>query len=276
MKDLVGELKARVELGRGEHWTFSPRTPSLRAGDAGRAQPRGAADSSLRLSEVSKVAESSQGDVYGTAKIQPAGALDAAAELARLKAEVEQCRKCSLGHHRLNPAFGVGSPDARVVFIGEGPGFDEDRLGEPFVGKAGQLLDKILASIGLSRQTVYIANIVKCHPMRDPEHPELRGNDRPPEPEEISACLGYLEKQLEWIRPKIIVTLGAVAARVMLRTHSGVTALRGRWQERPVWTFGPPVKILPTYHPAALLRNPKLKIDVWEDMKSLKKELEST
>jgi DNA polymerase len=175
-----------------------------------------------------------------------------------------------LGTQRLHPAFGVGSPDAKVMFIGEGPGFEEDRQGEPFVGKAGQLLDKILASIGLSRKTVYIANIVKCHPMVDPADPERRGNDRPPTPAEMEACRGFLDEQIRLIRPRWIVTLGGVAAKTLIATETGITRLRGKWH-----TYEPlDIPLLPTYHPAALLRNPDWKRDVWTDMKNLKNALE--
>ena len=192
--------------------------------------------------------------------------------LNALKVIVSSCRKCPLGNSRLNAVFGVGSENAETLFIGEGPGFQEDHDGEPFVGKSGQLLDKILAAIGLSRESVYIANIVKCHPMINPENPEARGNDRPPSPEEIAACRPYLDQQIALIAPRVIVTLGAVAARVLLGTTVGLTKIRGQWRDyHPA--LGRPVKVMPTYHPAALLRNPNLKKEVWEDMKNLKKEL---
>jgi len=191
----------------------------------------------------------------------------------KLADEVAACQKCPLGKHRLKAVFGVGSPDAQVMFIGEGPGYEEDHRGEPFVGKSGQLLDKILESIGLSRQTVYIANIVKCHPMKEND-PELRGNDRPPTPDEIAACKPYLDRQIEVIAPKVIVTLGATPAKVLVAPGVSITAIRGQWREYSP-AAGKTIKLLPTYHPAALLRNPDLKRDVWTDMKNLKKELES-
>ncbi|MFA6093259.1 MAG: uracil-DNA glycosylase [Elusimicrobiota bacterium] len=208
------------------------------------------------------------------AAVEEASSDDRAARLEDLRAQVLACRRCPLGSQRLNPAFGVGSPNARVVFIGEGPGYEEDRRGEPFVGKAGQLLDKILASIGLSRETVYIANVVKCHPMKDPSDPGLRGNDRPPTPEESALCRGTLEEQLRIIRPEFIVALGSVAAKALLDTREGITKIRGQWRE---FRLGDPEAVfplLPTYHPAALLRDPALKREVWEDMKSLRTRLE--
>jgi DNA polymerase len=195
------------------------------------------------------------------------------ADMDSLAAKVKACRKCGLGHARLNAVFGVGTCKARVVFVGEGPGFQEDHQGEPFVGRSGQLLDKILETVlGLKRSEVYIANIVKCHPMKNPEMPEAHGNDRPPTPEEISACRPYLEEQLRFIKPVCIVTLGSVATKVLLGTEKGISTVRGRVYDYPVELFGPghPIKVIPTYHPAALLRNPNLKRDTWEDMKTLK------
>ncbi|PIU19764.1 MAG: uracil-DNA glycosylase [Elusimicrobia bacterium CG08_land_8_20_14_0_20_59_10] len=195
------------------------------------------------------------------------------ADMDKLSEQVKKCRKCGLGHARLNAVFGVGSHKARVVFVGEGPGFQEDHRGEPFVGRSGQLLDKILdAVLHLKRSEVYIANIVKCHPMRNPETPEAHGNDRPPTPGEISACRPYLDEQLRFIKPVCIVTLGSVATKVLLGIDKGISTVRGRSYDYPVELFGPghPIKVIPTYHPAALLRNPNLKRDTWEDMKMLK------
>ena len=156
-------------------------------------------------------------------------------------------------------------------FIGEGPGFEEDCRGEPFVGKAGQLLDKIIGAIGLSRETVFIANMVKCHPMKDPSDPEARGNDRPPSPEELAACRGFIERQIRAVRPAVIVALGAVAAKALLGTSEGITRLRGNWKSlRLPGSDEPEIPVLPTYHPAALLRDETLKRDVWNDMKALR------
>jgi DNA polymerase len=197
--------------------------------------------------------------------------------LGELEKEVKSCRRCALGSHRLNAVFGVGSPSARVMFVGEGPGFQEDHQGEPFVGRSGQLLDKILDTVlALKRSDIYIANIVKCHPMVNPDNPESRGNDRPPSPEEIAVCRPYLEKQIALIKPACIVTLGSVATKVLLGIEDGISRVRGKWYVYPKTLFGgeADIKLLPTYHPAALLRNPKLKLDTWEDMKMLKAFLE--
>lgn len=207
-----------------------------------------------------------------------ASAPPAAGGLGELAKEVGSCRRCALGSHRLNAVFGVGSPSAKVMFVGEGPGFQEDHRGEPFVGRSGQLLDKILDTVlGLKRADVYIANIVKCHPMVNPDNPELHGNDRPPSPEEIAVCRPYLERQIALIKPRCIVTLGSVATKVLLGVEEGISKIRGRWYVYPRGLFGgdADIKLLPTYHPAALLRNPKLKLDAWEDMKTLKTFLES-
>lgn len=191
--------------------------------------------------------------------------------LAALAAKVDACRACPLGEHRLKAVFGVGSPAAQVMFIGEGPGYEEDHRGEPFVGKSGQLLDRIMESIGLSRQTVYIANVVKCHPMKEPD-PEARGNDRPPTPDEIAACRGYLDEQIRFVRPRVLVLLGSSAAKALLGPAESISRIRGQWRQYTP-EGGEPVKVLPTYHPAALLRDPDLKKDVWTDMKALRAEL---
>lgn len=183
--------------------------------------------------------------------------------LENLKKEVLNCKKCNLGNSRLNAVFGVGDPYTNIMFIGEGPGFQEDHKGEPFVGRAGALLDKIIAAMGFSRQTVYIANIVKCHPMKNPSNPELKTNDRPPTQEEMQTCKPYLDKQIEIIAPKVIVTLGSSSTKALLQTEETISSLRGNFKEYNG------IKLMPTYHPAALLRNPNLKKDVWHDMQKV-------
>jgi len=208
-----------------------------------------------------------------------------AAALQSLYETYKDCTRCPLGPTRIKFVFGVGSPEARVMFIGEGPGYEEDRRGEPFVGKGGQLLDKILASIGLSRRTnAYIANIVKCHPMTNPQTPEARGNDRPPSPEEVETCSPILLRQIAILQPPMIVTLGSPSTRMILRTKTGITQMRGKFFPFPADAFYPEaealspsvrealrrIQVLPTYHPAALLRNPNLKGDTWTDMKLLR------
>ncbi|HUT85753.1 MAG TPA: uracil-DNA glycosylase [Elusimicrobiales bacterium] len=195
--------------------------------------------------------------------------------LEELKKIVSNCKKCNLGNSRLNAVFGVGSPNAKIMFVGEGPGFDEDHKGEPFVGRAGKLLDKILLAMGLKREDVYIANIVKCHPMVNAENPEARGNDRPPNPDEFEQCIPYLEKQISIIQPDFVVCLGAVSAKVILGVKSSLTSLREVFHDYPKRLAGVDknIKVLVTYHPAALLRNPNWKVPAWADMKMLMKAL---
>jgi DNA polymerase len=182
---------------------------------------------------------------------------------------VGDCHLCPLGDTRIKIVFGVGNPHTEVMFVGEGPGFDENRKGEPFVGKAGMLLDKIMAAIQLDRTKVYIANVVKCHPMVDATQPDKRGNDRPPSPEEIEKCRPFLMEQIRIINPKLIVTLGATATKAVLQTRQGISAIRGRIFDVELIPGLPPFRVLPTFHPAALLRDETLKRPVWEDMKKL-------
>jgi len=194
--------------------------------------------------------------------------MDKQAGLDLLYKKFENCRNCRLGDTRTSIVFGMGSIDPKALFIGEGPGYEEDRKGLPFVGKAGILLDNMLKAIGLDRNNAYIANMVKCHPMKDPGHPEIRGNDRPPDPAEISACWAILGRQIEILDPPVICALGATAAKALLKTEEGITRLRGRVFEYS--TGGKKIPLIPTYHPAALLRNELLKKDAWEDMKKLR------
>lgn len=192
-----------------------------------------------------------------------------------LAASTKGCQKCGLGRTRKNLVFGAGNPKAKLMFIGEGPGFDEDQVGLPFVGKAGQLLTKIIESIEMTREEVYISNIVKCHPMKNPDHPEMRGNDRPPTQEEVAQCLPILLKQIGIIKPKIICALGLPATRALLNITEGISKVRGKFHDffPPYGNFGEPIRVIPTYHPAYLLRDPTKKSQVWEDMKKVKKAL---
>jgi uracil-DNA glycosylase len=175
--------------------------------------------------------------------------------LAALKEEIgPQCKRCKLHTlGRKQVVFGVGNPQAELMFVGEGPGADEDQQGEPFVGKAGQLLTKIIEAIGLRREQVYIANVIKCRPP---------GN-RNPEPDEVEECEPFLFRQIDAIKPKVIVALGKFAAQSLLRTTEPITRLRGRR-----YNYRGAV-LIPTFHPAYLLRNPSSKREVWEDMKTV-------
>ncbi len=182
-----------------------------------------------------------------------------AAAFAELRARALACVKCpNLASSRKNVVFGVGSPDASLMFVGEAPGADEDEQGEPFVGKAGQLLTKIIQTMGFSRSTVYIANILKCRP----DTPGQSAGNRKPTPEEMQTCIPYLHEQIDLIQPKAIVALGATAVEGLLGKTIGITKLRGQWR-----TYRN-IPLMPTYHPAYLLRNQALseKRRVWEDM----------
>ncbi len=178
-------------------------------------------------------------------------------DLSALKKEVISCQKCELYKTRRNVVFGAGNPDAKLMFVGEAPGMEEDLQGLPFVGRAGQLLTKIIEAMGLKRKDVYIANILKCRPP---------GN-RNPLPTEILTCEEYLIRQIDLITPKVICALGKFAAQTLLRTQESITKLRGKFHEYHE------IKVMPTFHPAYLLRNPQGKRLVWEDMKKIKREL---
>ena len=176
--------------------------------------------------------------------------------LESIHADLGDCRRCKLAQGRNCIVFGDGNPNAKLVFIGEGPGVEEDRKGQPFVGAAGQLLTRIIEAIKLSRNQVYICNIIKCRPP---------GN-RNPEPDEIKTCFPFLERQIAAIQPDFIIALGTFAAQTLLGTVTPISRLRGRFHEYKE------IKVVPTYHPAYLLRNPDKKRHVWEDMKMLMKE----
>lgn len=197
------------------------------------------------------------------------------AALAELADTIKSCSRCPLGATRINAVPGEGNVDADLMFIGEGPGFDEDRQGRPFVGRAGQLLDKMIAAMGLKREQVFIANIAKCHPMTDPLHPEKHGNDRAPNAGEIACCRKYLEQQIAIICPKYIVALGGVSAKALISDAKSLGALRGRFYDLSLDSvkLPRPVKILATFHPAALLRNPGWKKDAWIDLQMVMAEL---
>ena len=169
-----------------------------------------------------------------------------------LENECKKCAKCKLSNDRRNVVIGTGNKNARIMFIGEGPGADEDMQGVPFVGKAGQLMDKAFQGVGIKREEVYIANIVKCRPP----------NNRNPEKDEALACREYLESQIELVKPEIIVLLGSVALKNVLGEEYGITSSRGKWFEKDG------IKYIATFHPAALLRDENKKIDFWNDLKT--------
>jgi uracil-DNA glycosylase family 4 len=185
---------------------------------------------------------------------RPVGAVG----LQLVRDDLGECQRCKLWDKRQNIVFGVGNPDAPLVFVGEAPGSDEDRTGEPFVGAAGQLLTKMIIAMGLSREEVYICNILKCRPP---------GN-RNPEPDEIEQCEPFLKRQLAAIRPRMIVSLGKFATQCLLRSDAPISRLRGNWK-----TYEG-IPLMPTFHPAFLLRNPSAKREVWEDLKAVMGELD--
>jgi len=177
--------------------------------------------------------------------------------LEEVRVQLGDCTRCKLHLHRTHLVFGVGNPKAELIFVGEGPGRDEDLQGEPFVGAAGKLLDDIIESIGLSRDEVYICNVVKCRPP----------NNRNPEPDEIETCQPFLFAQIACVAPKLICTLGKFAAQTLLKVETPISVLRGRFSQFKG------IPVMPTYHPAYLLRNPSAKKEVWQDMKQVHAEL---
>ncbi len=194
----------------------------------------------------------------------PDAAVAGAASLKDLEGAIKGCLKCPLGPGRIHFVFGEGDPTAGLLFIGEGPGRDEDLQGRPFVGKAGDLLDKMIGALGLSRSEVYIANVVKCRPP----------DNRTPHPEEAAACLGYLRRQIELIQPKVIVTLGATPLRELLGAKEGITKVRGQWKRLELG--GRSIPVMPTFHPAYVLRQytQEVRRAVWGDLQEAKAELD--
>lgn len=174
-------------------------------------------------------------------------------DIEELRQEVEKCKKCKLCNTRQNVVFGVGNLNTDIMFIGEGPGGDEDRLGEPFVGKAGRLMDKAFDIVGIKREEIYIANIIKCRPP----------HNRDPEADEVNACMDYLRNQVIIIKPKIIVLLGRIALQNILGEEYKMTASRGKWIDKKGILY------MPTWHPAALLRDETKKIEFLEDLKQV-------
>lgn len=177
--------------------------------------------------------------------------------LDTIREDLGDCQRCGLATSRTKLAYGVGNPNARLVLVGEAPGREEDLKGEPFVGEAGQLLDRILLAMGMQREDVYICNVLKCRPP----------NDRDPQPEEIATCEAFLIRQIAAVRPQVIIGLGRIAVHSLLKTKTSISRLRGEWQSYQG------IPMMPTYHPAYLLRNPEGKRDVWEDMKEVLRRL---
>jgi len=218
--------------------------------------PRWRARADLRAAPVPEPAEASPPAAARAPEAAPLRVSRSSAEaLGAVRADLGECTRCKLhGLGRKRIVFGVGNPDADLMFVGEAPGADEDIQGEPFVGRAGQLLTKIIEAINLKREDVYIANVIKCRPPQN----------RNPEQDEVDTCEPFLFQQIDVIRPKVIVALGTFAARALLRTLDPISRLRGR-----VYDYRG-ARLIPTFHPAYLLRNPSSKREVWEDMKMVK------
>jgi DNA polymerase len=233
----------------------SPET-AARAAAAPRAEDPVAAPLPSRAAPTPAEVSLAPGHVQGATEHVWQRHPSASTSLGGLHDDYAACQRCALGDSRTNFVFGTGNPEADVMFVGEAPGRDEDQQGEPFVGRAGQLLNKILEAIGFRREDVYIANILKCRPP---------GN-RDPQPTEIVSCEPILQRQIELIRPLILCSLGSFAAKTLLQTSTGITRLRGRIHEYRG------IPLVPTFHPAALLRNAQWKRPTWEDVQLLRRE----
>lgn len=223
-------------------------------GRSGEAAAAGAAaeGADRRPDPVTRIREAVESPPPRT--VEPLPDLDLST-LAELQERISGCQRCAIGGRRRNLVFGEGNPSADIVLIGEAPGFHEDQQGVPFIGEAGQLLTRILASIELKRSEVYICNLLKCRP----------DNNRDPLPDEVANCLPYLEKQLELIHPAFILCLGRFSAQTMLQSQAPLTQLRGKVHQ---WKGS---RLIVTYHPAALLRYPKFKRETWQDVQLLRR-----
>ena len=240
-------LKQRLEsLADAGVSSLPRRKAGPRSLAAGNTAPPAATQAAAASAPVMKTAPPTQGGAQPPA--------ERIRGLTILRQQVVDCTRCTeLAATRTQTVFGIGPPDARLCFFGEAPGADEDASGEPFVGRAGQLLTKIIEACTLTREQVYILNVLKCRPP---------GN-RPPQPDEVGNCRGFFERQFELIAPEFICCLGTSAAQALLKTTEPIGKLRGRW-----FSYGS-AQVLCTYHPSYLLRNPAAKRDVWEDMKIL-------
>ena len=237
-----------------EHWRFAQElgVPGVSRDPAWRKRTEGQVGQAWQVGQVGQVGQAGEVTEAGAAEATVALFTSQAAALAAVRADIGDCTRCKLHTlGRRQVVFGVGNPNADLMFVGEAPGADEDVQGEPFVGRAGQLLTKIIEAIGLSRSDVYIANVIKCRPPQN----------RNPEQDEVDTCEPFLFLQIDVIQPKVIVALGTFAARALLRTLDPISRLRGR-----VFDYRG-AKLIPTFHPAYLLRNPASKREVWEDMK---------
>ena len=284
LRRLAGELKTFLQEQDEDEFITTAAPASREAAGVSRPakQPQSMAEGStltvdFRRAEVSSQSVAAQPEQTPVSN-QESPLMTTAQKvtaLAKLADTIKNCSRCPLGATRLNAVPGEGNVDAELMFVGEGPGYDEDRQGRPFVGRAGQLLDKMIAAMGLTREQVFIANIAKCHPMTDPLHPEKHSNDRAPNAGEIACCRKFLEQQIAIICPKYIVALGGVSAKALISDAKSLGALRGQFYNLNLDSvkLPRPVKILATFHPAALLRNPNWKKDAWKDLQMVMAEL---
>ncbi len=281
LAELCGALRAQLELLEGSGaWgvpAAPPRQVEARAHveNRPRVEPRPASSPALPRPQREAAVPSQRGPAPAAAPIAKAPAPAASApasgvhvslpiapgagRLAELAEEIKGCTRCALHRERTQTVFARGSGRSGVVFVGEGPGEEEDRRGEPFVGPAGQLLDRMIAAMKLARDDVYVCNVVKCRPPRN----------RKPEPDEMTQCRPYLEEQLSLLQPRVIIALGATAVQGLLGTTTGIMRLRGQWK-----LFRGQVPVMPTFHPAYLLRQPQAKREVWEDLQEVLRHLE--
>ena len=259
---LTRALRAHLEWQLGTGATGVEPVP---AGPAARASelpvmrsssPVGAAPGSLATGVTFERAGSPS--AADPSPLQLEGEAEPGRRLQVLAETVRGCTLCGLAQHRRQTVFARGTGSSGVCFVGEGPGQDEDAQGLPFVGKAGQLLDRMIEAMGLGRDVVYVCNVVKCRP---PEN-------RKPEPEEMAACLPYLDEQLQLIAPRVIVALGATAVQGLFGTSEGITRLRGKWK-----SYRGQIPVMPTFHPAYLLRTPAAKREVWEDLQEVLRQI---
>jgi DNA polymerase len=223
-----------------------PLAPSVPPQNAGRVEGGTPGGSEAEAREEKGQVESPAVSDVGAA-VRPSETLES------IRADLGDCTRCRLSETRRHIVFGEGSPRARLLFVGEGPGGDEDAQGRPFVGAAGQLLTKIIGAMGLTREEVYIANIIKCRPP----------NNRNPQPDEIETCFPFLRRQIDAIRPEVICALGKFAAQTLLKTDAPISRLRGRFHDYRG------IAVMPTFHPAYLLRNEASKRDTWQDIQKI-------
>ena len=266
---LTERIRYYNELGIYDFYRREVTLPE-RADQESPIQPEQREEMSPRRATVAVRAEPEDNMLEVVSKQPESGIADPAKALKIIREDLGDCTRCVLHQQgRKQIVFGVGNPKTELMFIGEAPGADEDQQGEPFVGRAGQLLNNMIKAMGLEREQVYIANIIKCRPP----------NNRTPEREECETCSPFLMRQIATIKPKVIVALGAVAAKTLLAINESMSNLRGRWYEfrptgvrsnDPNWTSA---KLAVTYHPAFLLRDPRQKKEAWKDLQMVMKEL---